>query len=94
MASNLSGKINNFIFEPKPSSASMLTCRRHTADMTQTVTQTKVLTLNEQDARRGAFSGRNGITTILLKEAVIIPLFCFFEIIIFIDRDFIYEYSR
>ena len=65
MVSNLSWKINNFIFTLKTTSASMLTCRRHAADMPQTLTQTELLTLKPQEARRGVFSGRNGITTVL-----------------------------
>jgi len=77
MASNLSWKINNFIFTPRITSASMLTCRRRVADMPQTLTQTELLTLKPQEARRGVFSGRNGITTVLPKWAVIVPLFCF-----------------
>ena len=62
MASNLSWKINNFIFTPRITSASMLTCRRRAADMPQTLTQTELLTLKPQKARKGVFSGRNGIT--------------------------------
>ena len=77
MASDLSWKINNFIFTPKITSASMLTCRRRAADMPQTLTQTELLTLKPQEARKGVFSGRNGITTVLPKRAVIGPLFCF-----------------
>jgi hypothetical protein len=49
MASNRSWKINNFIFTPKTTSASMLTCRRRAADMPQTLTQTLPQTLIEQD---------------------------------------------
>ena len=83
MASNLSWKINNFIFTPRITSASMLTCRRRVADMPQTLTQTELLTLKPQEARKGVFSGRNGITTVLPTKAVIVPLFrfiryCFF----------------
>ena len=77
MASDLSWKINNFIFTPRITSASMLTCRRRVADMPQTLTQTELLTLKPQEARRGVFSGRNGMTTVLPKWAVIVPLFCF-----------------
>ncbi len=33
MASDLSWKINNYIFIPKTTSAAMLTCRRRAADM-------------------------------------------------------------
>ena len=80
MASNLSWKINNFIFTPRITSASMLTCRRRTADMPQTLTQTEMLTLKPQEARKGVFSGRNGITTVLPKQAVIVALFRFFDI--------------
>ena len=65
MASNLSWKINNSIFAPRITSASMLTCRRQAADMPQTLTQTELLTLKPQEARKGVFSGRNGITTVL-----------------------------
>jgi len=83
MASDLSWKINNFIFTPRITSASMLTCRRRAADMPQTLTQTELLTLKPQEARKGVFSGRNGITTVLPTKAVIAPLFrfiryCFF----------------
>ena len=80
MASNLSWKINNFIFTPRITSASMLTCRRRAADMPQTLTQTELLTLKPQEARKGVFSGRNGITTVLPKQAVIVALFRFFDI--------------
>ncbi len=80
MASNLSWKINNFIFTPRITSASMLTCRRRVADMPQTLTQTELLTLKPQEARKGVFSGRNGITTVLPKQAVIVALFRFFDI--------------
>ena len=80
MVSNLSWKINNFIFTPRITSASMLTCRRRTADMPQTLTQTELLTLKPQEARKGVFSGRNGITTVLPKQAVIVALFRFFDI--------------
>ena len=65
MASNHSWKIKNFLFTPSNTSASMLTCRRRVADMPQTLTQTELLTLKPQEARRGVFSGRNGITTVL-----------------------------
>ena len=77
MASILSWKINNFIFTPRITSASMLTCRRRVADMPQTLTQTELLTLKPQEARKGVFSGRNGITIVLPKWPVIVPLFCF-----------------
>ncbi len=77
MASDLSLKNNNFIFTPKTTSASMLTCRRRAADMPQTLTQTELLTLKPQKARKGVFSGRNGITTVLSTKAVNVPLFCF-----------------
>ena len=80
MAPDLSWKINNFIFTPKITSASMLTCRRRVADMPQTLTQTGLLTLKPQEARKGVFSGRNGITTVLPKQAVIVALFRFFDI--------------
>ena len=80
MASNLSWKINNFIFTPRITSASMLTCRRRAADMPQTLTQTELLTLKPQEACKGVFSGRNGITTVLPKQAVIVALFRFFDI--------------
>jgi len=56
MASNLSWKINNFIFAPRITSASMLTCRRRVADMPQTLTQTELQTLKPQEARKGVFS--------------------------------------
>ena len=79
MASQLSWKIYQYFFEPRTPSASMLTCRRRAADMTQTLMQTEPLTLNEQDARRGVFRGENGITTILLEKAKILPLFCIFQ---------------
>lgn len=75
MASDLSWKIINFIFTPKTTSASMLTCRRRLADMPQTLTQTELLTLNPQKARKGVFSGRNGITTVLPTKTVTVPLF-------------------
>jgi len=95
MAHLLSWKIYQYFFEPRTPSASMLTCRRRAADMTQTLTLTKPLTLNEKDASRGVLSGENGITSFLLKKAVIAPLFCFFLILVFsIDRDFFYECSR
>lgn len=77
MTSDLSWKINNFIFTPKTTSASMLTCRRHAADMPQTLTQTELLTLKPQETRIEVFSGRNGITIVLPKWAVIVPLFRF-----------------
>ena len=80
MASDLSWKINNFFFTPKTTSAPMLTCRRRIADMPQTLTQTELLTLKPQEARKGVFSGRNGITTVLPKQAVIVALFRFFDI--------------
>ena len=79
MASNLSWKINNFIFTPRITSASMLTCRRRVADMPQTLTQTELLTLKPQEARIEVFSGRNGIAIVLPKWAVIVPLFCFVQ---------------
>jgi hypothetical protein len=75
MTTDLSWKINNFNFTPKTPSASMLTCRRRTADTPQTSTQTELLTLKPQEARKGVFSRRNGITTVLPKKAVIVPLF-------------------
>ena len=77
MASNLSWKINNFFFTLKITSASMLTCRRRAADMPQTLTQTESLTLKQQEACKGVFSRRNGITTVLPTKAVIVPLFRF-----------------
>ena len=77
MGSDLSWKINDFIFTPNITSASMLTCRRRTADMPQTLTQTELLTLKPQEARKWVFSGRNGITIVLPNWAVIVPLFCF-----------------
>ena len=77
MASDLSWKINNFFFTPKTTSAPMLTCRRRAADMTQTLTQTELLTLNPQKARKGVFSGMNGITTVLSTKTVNVPLFRF-----------------
>ena len=77
MTTDLSWKINNFIFTPRITSASMLTCRRRVADMPQTLTQTELLTLKPQEARKGVFSGRNGITIVLPKWPVIVPLFCF-----------------
>ena len=77
MDSNLSWKINNFLFTPRITSASRLTCRRRAADMPQTLTQTELLTLKPQEARKGVFSGRNGITTVLPKQAVIVALFRF-----------------
>jgi len=82
MTSDLSWKNNNFIFTPKTTSASMLTCRRRTADTPQTLTQTELLTLIPQEARKGVFSGRNGIITVLPKRAVILALF---------DIDFFYR---
>jgi len=77
MASDLSWKTNNFIFTPKTTSASMLTCRRRAADMPQTLTQTELLTLKSQEARKRVFTGRNGITTVLPTKVVIVPLFRF-----------------
>ena len=77
MTTDLSWKINNFIFTLKTTSASMLTCRRRAADMPQTLTQTELLTLKLQEARIKVFSGRNGITIVLQKWAVIVPFFCF-----------------
>ena len=56
MASILSWKINNFIFTPRITSASMPTCRRRVADMPQTLTQTELQTLKPQEARKGVFS--------------------------------------
>ena len=79
MASILSWNINNFIFTPRITSASMLTCRRRVADMPQTLTQTKLLTLNEQEPRKEVFPRGNGITTLLLEKAKIVPLFCIFR---------------
>ena len=77
MTTDLSWKINNFIFTPKTTSESMLTCRRRTADMPQTLTQTELLTLKPQKARKGVFSGMNGITTVLSTKAVNVPFFRF-----------------
>ena len=77
MDSILSWKINNFIFTPRITSASMPTCRRRVADMPQTLTQTELLTLKPQETRKGVFSGRNGITIVFPKWAVIVPLFRF-----------------
>jgi len=77
MASDLSWKNNNFIFTPKTTSASMLTCRRRAADMPRTLTQTELLTLKPQGAHKAVFSGRNGITIVLPKRAVIVALFRF-----------------
>ncbi len=95
MASLLSWKIYQYFFEPRTPSASMLTCRRRAADTTQTLTQTEPLTLNEQEARRGVFPGGNGITTHSSgKSRNLCHCFAFFEIGIFIDRDFFYECSR
>ena len=74
-----SWKIYQHFFEPRTPSASMLTCRRHAADTTQTLTQTNPLTLNEQEARRGAFPGRNGIIIIFLEKSEILSLFCIFR---------------
>ena len=74
MASILSWKINNFIFTPRITSASMPTCRRRVADMPQTLTQTELLTLKPQETRKGVFSGRNGITTVLPTKTVTVPL--------------------
>lgn len=79
MAPLLSWKIYQYFSEPRTPSASMLTCRRRAADTTQTLTQTMPLTLNKQEARRGVFPGGNGITTILLEKAEILPLFCIFR---------------
>jgi hypothetical protein len=45
--------------------------------MPQTMTQTELLTLKPQEARKGVFAGRNGITTVLPKKAVNVPLFRF-----------------
>ena len=94
MTSLLSWKNYQYFFELRTPSASMLTCRKRADDTTQTLTQTKPLTLNKQEARRGVFPGGNGITTILLEKAEILPLFAFFETGVFIDRDFFYECSR
>ena len=77
MTTDLSWKINNFIFTLKTTSASMLTCRRRAADMPQTLTQTELLTLKPQETRIEVSSGRNGITIVLAKWPVIVPLFCF-----------------
>lgn len=77
MTTDLSWKINNFIFTLKTTSASMLTCRRRAADMPQTLTQTELRTLKPQKARKEVFSGRNRITIVLPKWAVIVPLFRF-----------------
>ena len=77
MVSDLSWKNNNFIFTPKTTSASMLTCRRRVADTPQTLTLTTLLTLILQETRKMVFSGRNGITTVLPKRAVIVALFRF-----------------
>ena len=77
MASDLSWKNNNFIFTPKTTSASMLTCRRRVADTPQTLTLTTLLTLILQETRKMVFSGRNGITIVLSKMAEIVPLFRF-----------------
>ena len=77
MASILSWKIKNFLFTPRITSASMLTCRRRVADMPQTLTQTELLTLKPQKARKGVFSGMNEITTVLSTKAVNVPLFRF-----------------
>ena len=93
MASDLSWKIDNFFFTPRIASASMLTCRRRAADMPQTLTQTTLLTLKPQEARKEVFSGRNGITTVLPTKVVIVPLFRFFDIDFCINRDFFYECS-
>jgi len=79
MASLRSWKIYQYFFKPKNTSASMLTCRRRAADMTQTLTQTMPLTLNKQEARRGVFPGGSGINTILLEKAEILPFFCIFR---------------
>ncbi len=79
MAFLLSWKIYQYFSEPRTPSASMLTCRRRAADTTQTLTQTKLLTLNEQGPRREVFPGGNGITIILLEKAKIVPLFCIFR---------------
>jgi hypothetical protein len=43
--------------------------------MPQTLTQTELLTLKPQEARKAVFSGRIGITIVLPKWAVIVPLF-------------------
>jgi hypothetical protein len=77
MTTDLSWKINNFIFTPKTTSASMQTCRRRVADMPQTLTQTTLLTLISQEAHKRVFSGRNGVTTVLPTKAVIVALFQF-----------------
>ena len=79
MGSLLSWKIYQYFFETRSTSASMLTCRRRAADTTQTLTQTEPLTLNEQEAYREVIPGGNGITTILLEKAEILPLFCIFR---------------
>ena len=79
MVSLLFWKIYQYYFVPRTTSASMLTCRRRAADTTQTLTQTQLLTLNEQEPRRGVFPGGNGITTVLLEKAEIVPLFCIFR---------------
>lgn len=79
MASLLSRKIYQYFSKPRTTSASMLTCRRRAADKTQTLTQTEPQTLNEQEAHRGVFPGGNGITTLLLEKAEILPLFCVFR---------------
>ena len=79
MDSILSWKIKNFLFTPRITSASMLTCRRRVADMPQTLTQTELLTLKPQETRKGIFSGRNRITTVLPTKAVNVPLFRFIQ---------------
>jgi len=77
MTSDLSRKTNISNFIPKTTSASMLTCRRRTADTPQTLTQTTLLTLISQEAHKRVFSGRNGVTTVLPTKAVIVALFQF-----------------
>jgi len=52
MASDLSWKNNNFNFTQTTTSASIMTCRRRTADTPQTLTQTELLTLIPQEARK------------------------------------------
>jgi len=95
MASDLSWKNHNFIFTPKTTSASMLTCRRRAADMPQTLTQTTLLTLKPQEARKGVFSGRIGITHCPSNKGCNCAFISLYSILIlFIDRDLFYECSR
>ncbi|MAT45043.1 MAG: hypothetical protein CL609_22145 [Anaerolineaceae bacterium] len=73
----ISQKINRYFYKSKTPSASMLTCRRHAVDTTQTLTQTIPLTFDEQKDRIKSFPGSNGIIPVILEKAVISLFLCF-----------------